>query len=153
MGWIPSPVGLGWNAEGKPLAERMAFVQELWDKLTAEKDIRVRHYQRRSGRMNRMIYDHPEWTRGLHLEPSADQADFDVFFKKFPISYDHQLLQLMFESWTLFLPNLDYLARSPDVGSLAGKEVSDLLSRYSWIERLSKMSQLTILERTLDLGR
>lgn len=149
LGWIPEPFGLGWNPQGLPYSQRVAETEELWLKLWEEKDIRVRGYQRRTRRVHRMLYDYPEWTRGLSLRPSSDQDDLSVFLSNYPIAKSALLVRLLLDDWTLLLPNIDYLARSLDMGNLGGKDVSDLLSRYSWIERLSKLSQLTILERRL----
>jgi hypothetical protein len=152
LGWIPEPFGLGWNPHGVSYSERMKDTEELWLKLIDEKDIRVRSYQRRTSRIHRLLYEYPEWTRGLYLSSPLDQRDFSVFLEQFPFSHNILLLKLMLESWEIFLPNIDYLARSLDIGGLNGKEVSALLSRYSWIERLSKLSQLTVLERKLGLS-
>lgn len=150
MGWIPEPFGLGWNPEGKSYSERVKFTEELWLKLIDERDIRVRHYQRRTVRMNKMLYAHPEFTRGLHLELPPDLEGYSVLVKNLFLT--HRLaIQLMGEDWTLFLPNVDYLARSLDIGGLNGLEISSLLSRYSWIEKLSHLTTLQILERKLDL--
>lgn len=148
LGWIPEPFGLGWNPDGASYADRLKATEELWLRLLDEKDIRVRSYQRRSGRINRMLYDHPEWTQGLSLEPPLDQRDYAVFLREHPFLPSKVLRQLL-EDWELHLPNIDYLARSLDVGRFSGKEVSDLLSRYSWIERMSKLSQLSVYERKL----
>lgn len=152
LGWIPEPFGLGWNPQGLPYSQRVAETEELWLKLWEEKDIRVRRYHRKTSRMNRMVYGYPEWTRGLHLSPSSDQEDLTVFLEHFPLKDINAAKRLAFD-WTLLLPNIDYLARSLDIGGLGGKDVSDLLSRYSWIERLSKLSQLTILERRLGFSQ
>jgi hypothetical protein len=150
MGWIPEPFGLGWNPEGKSYSERLRFTEELWLKLIDERDIRVRHYQRRTVRLNRMLYEHPEFTRGLTLECPPDLEGYSVLVKNLFLS-SKLARQLLGEDWTLFIPNVDYLARSLDIGGLNGVEISGLLSRYSWIERLSHLTTLTILERKLEL--
>jgi len=151
MGWIPEPFGLGWNPEGKSYSERLKYTEELWLKLIDERDIRVRHYQRRTVRMNRMLYSHPEYTKGLSLDLPPDLDGISVLVKNLYLS-SKLAIRLMGEDWTLFLPNVDYLARSLDIGGLNGVEISSLLSRYSWIEKLSQLTTLTILERKLELS-
>jgi len=151
MGWIPEPFGLGWNPNGLSFSERLKATEELWTLLEMETDVRVRHYQRRTSRLNHMIYDWPEWTRNLSTSLAGDQPDLTVLIRSFPFS--PQLIRAVFGgSWEVFLPNLDLLARSPDIGGLNGYEINSLLSRYSWIEKLSKLSQLIIYERKLRLS-
>jgi len=150
MGWIPEPFGLGWNPDGWSFSKRVKFTEELWLKLIDERDIRVRHYQRRTVRMNKMLYDHPEFTRGLFLELPPDLEGYSVLVKNLFLS-TALARRLCGEDWTLFIPNVDYLTRLHDIGGLNGVEISALLSRYSWIEKLSHLTMLTILERKLDL--
>jgi len=148
LGWIPEPFGLGWNPQGLSYEQRIKDTEELWLKLIEEKDIRVRHYQHRTRRVNRMIYEYPDWTQGLYLEPSSDQDDYATIKREFP-SRSSIINKMMPDLWYLFLPNIDYLARSLDVGSLNSVEISGLLARYSWIEKLSSLTSLTIYERKL----
>lgn len=148
LGWIPEPFGLGWNPAGSSYHDRMMDTEELWGKLIEEKDVRVRHYQRRTTRIHRMLYDYPDWTRGLHLEPTLDQRDMAIVRREYPLLTP--LVNFLGESsWYLLLPNIDYLARSLDIGGLSSAEVSGLLSRYSWIEKLNSLTSLVILERKL----
>jgi len=151
MGWIPEPFGLGWNPEGKSFSDRVKFTEELWLKLIDERDIRVRHYQRRTARVNRMYYQFPEFTRGLDLEMPPDQGDFTVLAQHLPMSA-RLAKWLSGGDWILLLPNVDYLLRSTDMSSLNGAELAGLLSRYSWIERLSNISTLAVLERKLGFS-
>lgn len=148
MGWIPEPFGLGWNPQGISYEKRIKDTEELWLKLIEEKDIRVRHFQNRTTRVNRMLYDYPDWTRGLHLEPLSDQESIATIRREYPLLY-HLILRLGDANWHLLLPNIDYLARSLDIGGLNSAEISGLLSRYSWIEKLSSLTSLTIHERKL----
>jgi len=148
LGWIPEPFGLGWNPLGLSYAERIKDTEELWLRLIEEKDIRVRHYQHRTRRVNRMLYDYPEWTQGLSLEPSSDLDDITTLKHEYPLLAP-LLLFLGESNWHLLLPNVDYLARSLDIGGLNSAELSGLLSRYSWIEKMCEITSLSIHERKL----
>jgi len=152
VGWMPEPFGFGWNPDGWSLDKRWSFWEPLWSKLIDERDIRVRSYQRRTVRIHRMLYDHPEFTKGLSLRYAPDQEAYAVLVKNLDLR-DKLLRELVKEDWTLMLPNVDYLARESDVRPIFnGVEVQQLLSRYSWIEKMSNLSTLTILERKLGLS-
>jgi len=148
LGWIPEPFGLGWNPHGVSYTQRMIDTEELWMRLIDEKDIRVRHFQNRTTRINRMLYDYPLWTQGLSLEPPSDQEDITTILQEYPILAP-MLHALGDANWHLLLPNIDYLARSLDIGGLNSAEMSGLLSRYSWIEKLCEITSLSIHERKL----
>jgi hypothetical protein len=152
MGMIPSPFGFGWNEEGEPYSVRLRRTEELWLLLSEEKDIRVRHFTSRSERINRIIYGDPSWSRGYTLDRSPDLGETATLVLRYPRLYCEPLLRsLLLQYPHLAYPNIDYLARLLDIGSLHGKDIADLLSKHSWIEKYNKLSQLTIMERKLRL--
>jgi len=152
MGMIPSPFGFGWNELGESYESRLKATEDLWLLLLEEKDIRVRHFTSRSERVNRIIYGDPSWSKGYTLDRSPDLGEIPTLVLRYPLLFgEPSLRSLLLQYPHLAFPNVDYLARLLDVGSLPGRDISDLLSKHSWIEKYNKLSQLTISERKLRL--
>jgi hypothetical protein len=152
MGMIPSPIGLGWNQDGESWIDRYERTSGLIDLLEQEKDIRIRHFTSRTEKANRIIYGDASWTRGYTLPRISDLEIIPELLVHYPALFHEPLLRaLLLQYPGLALPNVDYLARLLDIGSLNGKDIVSLLTRSSWIEKVSKLSQLTIMERKLRL--
>jgi len=137
---LPEPFGLGWNPLGIPLEERMP----AWLETVMTRDERVRTFERRSTRANRLIY-HSGLMWGW---PPGREADADF------LSSDQ-------EDWWLlegFLPGLSswgvpVLGNIPELARLRGvdpehqESLQDLLKRTSYVETRSELTTLVELER------
>jgi hypothetical protein len=138
---LPEPYGLGWNPLGIPLEERLTpMIERTW-----LRDERLRTFERRATRINRLLY---AYSGGMALpgyEPevadlASDQEASDVVSELLP----------GWESWgPAIWPNLTEIAPERDMSPSIRRKYHSFLQRNSSVETRSETPTLVVLERKI----